>query len=212
MTSTNRFSVPKSFGTHLRHSSEVWQFDSQHHWPSTTNLYSLLPGGKFNSVFQLPLPSVVIGVASIRQSLNVPAKNTTSASGAWQLNFVDFVFRFDIKLFLVTLQEGSSSRVLMISESTWVDFVFATEVMLCFPPSIDCPNQTWQHSKFWRLLNRYSWMPEPILTSCFCCNAISSFAFVLTIVSLAASCLYSPSIRFKAREILLSRALRMVAF
>ncbi len=149
-TSTNRFSVPKSFGTHLGHSSEVWQFGSQHHWPSTTNLYSLLPGGNFNSVVQLPLPSVVIGVASICQSLNVPAKNTTSASGAWQLNFVDFVFRFDIKLFLVTLQEGFSSRVLMISESTWVDFVFATEVMICFPPPIDCQNQTWQHSKLWQ--------------------------------------------------------------
>ena len=96
LTSMIRFIVPKSFGTQSAqlmslpsrtqcgHPVASSRPGSQHHWPSTTNLYSYRPGGRSRSIPQSPS-----GVRCIRsvcgfQSLKVPARKTLEASAAWQ--------------------------------------------------------------------------------------------------------------------------------
>ena len=102
----NRFIVPKSFDTHLGHSADAWQLGSQCHSPSTMNLNSWRPGGRSSFACQLPFLSFVIGSASVCQSLNVPARNTLLASGAWKLNSVDFAVCSNIFLVLSRVKDG----------------------------------------------------------------------------------------------------------
>ena len=82
-TSTTRFIVPNGFGTQCGQVGAGSSHPgSQHHRPSTTNLYSYRPGGRSRVASHVPSARRVRGVAAGSHPLNVPATQTTPAPGA----------------------------------------------------------------------------------------------------------------------------------
>lgn len=89
VTPSTRFIVPNALQTQPPRPSYIPSGPgSQHHLPSIMNLYSYRPGARAREVLHVPSGSRASGLASTRQSLNVPATDTVFASGAYMRNSV----------------------------------------------------------------------------------------------------------------------------